>query len=143
MTTLFLILIGIIILMCIWLNNVSSRIGIPTLLAFIVLGIVFGNNGLIPLQFEDHDFAKEICTVALIFIMFYGGFGTRWDAAKPVVAEATLLASLGVALTAGLTGPLCPPMGMGGKFPSRLSCELNSRCFRILHSPLKKTGPSQ
>ena len=107
MTTLFLILIGIIILMCIWLNNVSSRIGIPTLLAFIVLGIVFGNNGLIPLQFEDHDFAKEICTVALIFIMFYGGFGTRWDAAKPVVAEATLLASLGVALTAGLTGLFC------------------------------------
>ena len=44
MTTLFLILIGIIILMCIWLNNVSSRIGIPTLLAFIVLGILFGNN---------------------------------------------------------------------------------------------------
>ena len=107
MTTLFLILIGIIILMCIWLNNVSSRIGIPTLLAFIVLGIVFGNNGLIPLQFEDHDFAKEICTVALIFIMFYGGFVTRWDAAKPVVAEATLLASLGVALTAGLTGLFC------------------------------------
>lgn len=34
MTTLFLILIGIIILMCIWLNNVSARIGIPTLLAF-------------------------------------------------------------------------------------------------------------
>ena len=65
MTTLFLILIGIVILLCIWLNNVSTRIGIPTLLAFIVLGMVFGNNGLIPLHFEDYDFAKEICTVAL------------------------------------------------------------------------------
>jgi cell volume regulation protein A len=81
MTTLFLILIGVVILLCIWLNNVSSRIGIPTLLAFIVLGMVFGNNGLIPLHFEDYDFAKETCTVALIFIMFYGGFGTRWDSA--------------------------------------------------------------
>ena len=107
MTTLFLILIGIIILMCIWLNNVSSRIGIPTLLAFIVLGMVFGNNGLLPLHFEDHAFAKEICTVALIFIMFYGGFGTRWDAARPVVREAALLASLGVILTACLTGLFC------------------------------------
>lgn len=67
MTTLFLILIGVVILLCIWLNNVSSRIGIPTLLAFIVLGMVFGNNGLIPLHFEDYDFAKETCTVALIF----------------------------------------------------------------------------
>ena len=107
MTTLFLILIGIIILMCIWLNNVSSRIGIPTLLAFIVLGMVFGNNGLIPLHLDDYDFAKETCTVALIFIMFYGGFGTRWESARPIVSEATLLASLGVVLTAGLTGLFC------------------------------------
>lgn len=107
MTSLFLILIGIVILLCIWLNNVSSRIGIPTLLAFIILGMVFGNNGLIPLHFEDYDFAKEICTVALIFIMFYGGFGTRWESARPVVREATLLASLGVVLTAGLTGLFC------------------------------------
>lgn len=107
MTTLFLILIGIVILLCIWLNNVSSRIGIPTLLAFIVLGMVFGNNGLIPLHFENHDFAKETCTVALIFIMFYGGFGTRWESAKPIVREAMLLASLGVILTAGLTGLFC------------------------------------
>ena len=60
MTTLFLILIGIVILLCIWLNNISSRIGIPTLLAFIVLGMVFGNSGLIPLHFEDYDFAKDI-----------------------------------------------------------------------------------
>lgn len=59
------------------------------------------------LHFEDHVFAKETCTVALIFIMFYGGFGTRWDSAKPVVREATLLASLGVILTAGLTGLFC------------------------------------
>ena len=107
MTTLFLILVGVVILLCIWLNNISSRIGIPTLLAFIVLGMMFGNNGLISLHFEDYDFAKEICTVALIFIMFYGGFGTRWESARPIVREATLLASLGVVLTAGFTGLFC------------------------------------
>lgn len=45
MTTLFLILIVVVILTCIWLNNISARIGVPTLLAFIVLGIVFGNVG--------------------------------------------------------------------------------------------------
>lgn len=107
MTTLFLILIGIIILLCIWLYNVSSRIGIPTLLAFMVLGMLFGNNGILPLHFENYAYAKEICTVALIFIMFYGGFGTRWDAAKPIVREAALLSSLGVIFTAGLTGIFC------------------------------------
>ena len=107
MTTLFLILIVVVILTCIWLNNISSRIGVPTLLAFIVLGIVFGNVGAIPVYLDDHSFAKDVCTVALIFIMFYGGFGTRWEAVKPVVRESVLLASVGVIVTAGLTGLFC------------------------------------
>lgn len=107
MTSLFLILIAVVILLCVGLNNVSARIGVPTLLAFIVLGMVFGNNGVFPLEFEDYDFARETCTVALIFIMFYGGFGTRWEAVKPVMREATLLATVGVLLTAGLTGLFC------------------------------------
>ncbi|MBP5539193.1 MAG: potassium/proton antiporter [Bacteroidales bacterium] len=107
MTTLFLILIVIVILTCIWLNDISSRIGVPTLLAFIVLGIIFGNVGAIPVYLDDHSFAKDLCTVALIFIMFYGGFGTRWEAVKPVVRESVLLASVGVIVTAGLTGLFC------------------------------------
>ena len=107
MTTLFLILIAVVIFTCIGLNNVSVRIGVPTLLAFIVLGIVFGNVGVIPIYLDDPVFAKKICTVALIFIMFYGGFGTRWEAVKPVVRESVLLASVGVIVTAGLTGLFC------------------------------------
>lgn len=107
MTTFFLILISAVILICVWLNNLSSKIGVPTLLAFILLGILFANNGLIPIDFEDRELAKETCTVALIFIMFYGGFGTRWESARPIAREAVLLASLGVVLTAGLIGLFC------------------------------------
>lgn len=107
MTTLFLLLIVVVIVTCIWLNNVSSRIGVPTLLAFIVLGMICGNVGAIPLYLDDHAFAKELCTVALIFIMFYGGFGTRWEAVRPVAKESVLLASVGVIVTAGLTGLFC------------------------------------
>ena len=51
MTTFFLILISAVILICVWLNNLSSKIGVPTLLAFILLGILFANNGLIPIDF--------------------------------------------------------------------------------------------
>ena len=46
-TSLFLILIVLVFLNCVVLNNISARIGLPTLLAFIVLGIVFGNVGAI------------------------------------------------------------------------------------------------
>ena len=107
MTTLFLVLIVVVIFTCIWLNEVSIRIGVPMLLAFILLGIIFGNVGIIPMYLDDHSYAKDMCTVALIFIMFYGGFGTRWEAVKPVVRESVLLASAGVVVTAGLTGLFC------------------------------------
>lgn len=107
MTELFLILIAVVILTSIWLNTISSRMGMPTLLAFMLLGMLFANNGLWPVRFDNYDMAKETCTVALIFIMFYGGFGTRWDAVKPVVRESVLLATLGVVFTAGLTGLFC------------------------------------
>ncbi|MBO6081532.1 MAG: potassium/proton antiporter [Bacteroidales bacterium] len=107
MTSLFLILIVVVILTCIWLNNISARIGVPTLLAFILLGIVFGNVGAIPVYLDNHSFAKDVCSVALLFIMFYGGFGTRWEAVKPIMRESVLLASLGVVVTAGLTGLFC------------------------------------
>ncbi len=107
MTALFLILIAVIILTGVYLNNLTSRIGIPTLLAFMLLGALFANNGLWDIRFDDYNMAKETCTVALIFIMFYGGFGTRWDAVKPVFTESVLLASLGVVLTAGLVGVFC------------------------------------
>lgn len=107
MTPLFLILISLVVLTSIWLNSVSSRIGIPTLLAFMVLGMLFANNGLWPGWVFNYDFAKQTCTVALIFIMFYGGFGTRWDAIRPVVRESVLLSSVGVVITAGLVGVFC------------------------------------
>lgn len=105
--TVLLCLMAIVIIACVLLNNASNKIGMPVLLAFILLGIVLGNNSLVPIRFEDYSFAENLCTVALIFIMFYGGFGTRWESAKCVALPAGLLASVGVILTAGLTGLFC------------------------------------
>ena len=60
----------------------SSRLGIPMLLAFILLGMLFGSDGILKIPFDNYAFAEQICTVALIFIMFYGGFGTNWAAGE-------------------------------------------------------------
>lgn len=103
----FLALTAVIIVICILLNNATTKIGVPVLLAFIMLGIVFGNNGIHPMEFNDYGFAETFCSIALIFIMFYGGFGTSWKAAKSVATEAGLLATAGVFMTAALTGVFC------------------------------------
>ena len=63
--------------------------------------MVFGAVGL---EFENFEFSYNFATLALMVIMFYGGFGTNWNMAKPVAREAIILSSLGVVVTALLTG---------------------------------------
>ncbi len=104
----FYLLIGVlVVLACIFSNRLSQKFGVPTLLAFIVLGMLFGSDGLLKIPFEDYEFANLICSAALILIMFYGGFGTNWKEARPVAVKAAVLSSLGVVLTAVLTGLFC------------------------------------
>lgn len=103
----YLLITAVVIIACIFLNKVSSRLGIPMLLAFILLGMVFGSDGLVKIEFSNYWATEQICSVALIFIMFYGGFGTKWSEAKPVAVKAVLLSSVGVVLTAAITGLFC------------------------------------
>ena len=65
---------AIIIIICIMANNISSKIGVPSLLLFLILGMIFNKM----YNFNDYVISSNICTVTLIFIMFYGGFGTNW-----------------------------------------------------------------
>lgn len=103
----YLLVIAVVMFAGVLLNRISSKLGIPKLLAFILLGMFFGSDGLIKIPFDDYAFAEQICSVALIFIMFYGGFGTNWREARPVAVKAGLLSSFGVILTAAITGLFC------------------------------------
>ncbi len=105
--TLLLLAGALIVLACVLSNRISYRFGIPTLLAFIILGMVFGSDGIFKVPFEDYDLAQNVCSGALVIIMFYGGFGTNWKEARPVAGKAIVLSSLGVVLTSALTGLFC------------------------------------
>lgn len=101
------LLSGIVILICLYLNRISNKLGMPMLLAFILLGMLFGTDGIFKIQFDNYKIAEHICTISLIFIIFYGGFGTNWNSAKPVAIKAVLLSSVGVIITALSTGLFC------------------------------------
>ena len=96
-----LLLVGTVILICILMNRWVEKLAVPSLLVFIVLGMCFGENGLLHIQFDDYAAVNTICSVSLIFIMFYGGFGTNLTAARPVAVQSVVLSTLGVACTAG------------------------------------------
>lgn len=98
---------AVVILSCIVANKFSDRFGIPALLLFMALGMLFGSDGIAKIYFDSFNLAEEVCTVALIFIMFYGGFGTNWSVAKPVAKKSILLSSVGVIITALSTCVFC------------------------------------
>lgn len=95
-----LLIAGLIILLCIMSGKFFYRYGVPLLLVFMGLGMFFGSDGLINIPFNDYNLAKELCGIGLVFIMFYGGFGTNWKAAKPVAIPSVLLSTVGVVITA-------------------------------------------
>ena len=99
-----LLLAGIVILLCILLGRFAERLPVPSLLIFIGLGMFFGINGPLGIDFNDYDFSQNLCSICLVFVMFYGGFGTNIRAARPVLAQSILLSTVGVVMTTGLVG---------------------------------------
>lgn len=98
------IICSLVLLICITSTKILYKFGVPILLIFIVLGMLFGSDGIVGIYFDNYELASDICSIELIFIMFYGGFGTNWKMAKPIAVQSILMSSLGVVITAGLTG---------------------------------------
>lgn len=98
---------AVVLFACTLLQKVTVRIGVPSLLAFLVLGMLFGSDGLLKIPFDDYHLAELVSTAALAIIMFYGGFGTNWKVARPVAGVAIVLSSIGTIFTAGLVGAFC------------------------------------
>ncbi len=105
--TWLLLLVGVVIFCAILLNKISNKIGVPVLLGFIFLGMIFGSDGIFKIPFDDYSLVSDVCSGALIIIMFYGGFGTNWKTARGMAPKSALLATVGVAATALLTGGFC------------------------------------
>ena len=99
-----LLFIGIVVIACIFTRPLAAKLPFPTILIFIVLGMFFGVNGPLHIDFDNYALTEGVCCVALLFIMFYGGFNTNLEKARPVAMRAVALSTLGVVITAGLTG---------------------------------------
>jgi potassium/hydrogen antiporter len=80
----------------------SARVGLPTLLLYLGIGLVLGEAGL-GLQFEDADLTMIFGSIALAVILAEGGLTTPWRTTRPVVGSAALLATLGVGISVAVT----------------------------------------
>ena len=84
-------------------GKAGFRFGVPVLLLFLGVGMLFGSDGL-GIQFDNPASAQFIGMIALSIILFSGGMDTKFAEIKPVLGQGIILATLGVALTTLFTG---------------------------------------
>jgi potassium/hydrogen antiporter len=88
------------ILLSIAIAKFSDNLGVPTLLLFLGIGMLAGSDGPGGIFFDDAKLAQSIGIIALVFILFAGGLDTKWNDVRPIIKEATVLATIGVLITA-------------------------------------------
>jgi potassium/hydrogen antiporter len=99
------LLVGsVLLLLSIFAGKTTYKLGVPTLILFLIVGMLAGSDGIGGIYFDNPVSAQFIGVVALNIILFSGGLDTRWDAVKPVLAQGITLATAGVFLTAGSVG---------------------------------------
>lgn len=99
------ILVGsILVFISVLAGKTSFRLGLPTLILFLAVGMLAGSEGVGKINFDNPAVAQFIGIVALNFILFSGGFETDWSSVRPVFGQALSLSILGVLVTAVTLG---------------------------------------
>jgi cell volume regulation protein A len=82
----------------------AAKSGLPALVAFLGLGMVLGSDGPGGIAFDDAKLARDVGVVSLAAILYEGGLSTSWRRLREVAVPALLLSTVGVVVTAGVTG---------------------------------------
>lgn len=101
---LFLFATALLLMLCVLISKATGRLGIPTLVVFLGIGIMAGSEGVGGIYFDNAYYAKILGVIALVYILFSGGLDTKWTSVKPVMKSAISLATLGVLITTVTVG---------------------------------------
>jgi potassium/hydrogen antiporter len=82
----------------------AAKTTLPALVAFLGLGMLLGSDGPGGINFDDPAVARDVGIVSLVAILYEGGLSTSWRRLRSVAVPATLLSTVGVVVSAGITG---------------------------------------
>jgi len=100
----FLFIAGLLLLLGVLSSKLSTRIGLPVLVLFLGLGMLAGSDGPGRIAFDNYALANRLGTIALCIILFDGGMRTHLSSVREGARPAMVLSTLGVAITAAVTG---------------------------------------
>lgn len=98
------LIVGALLGAAVLLSLVAGRARVPAMLAFLLLAMAIGSDGLGWVYFDDYRLASDIGIVALVLIIAEGGLTSGFDRVRPVLGPAIGLATLGTLLTAVVAG---------------------------------------
>ncbi|MDI1457522.1 potassium/proton antiporter [Streptomyces sp. NPDC003674] len=98
-----LLVCSVVLLVAVAAVRISSRSGLPSLLVYLGIGVVMGQDGLGHVGFNSAALTQVIGYAALVVILAEGGLGTKWKEIRPVLPSASVLALLGVGISVGVT----------------------------------------
>jgi potassium/hydrogen antiporter len=98
------LLVGLILAAAILVAVGATRAGLPFLVAFLALGMLLGSDGPGGIDFDDAELAREVGIVALVLILYEGGLQTSWRRLREVAGVAVALSTVGVVVSALMTG---------------------------------------
>lgn len=82
------------------MSKLSTRFGVPSLLLFLIIGMLAGSDGPGGIPFSNANMALLVGSVALCLILFDGGLQTDVRTLdRPILVRGILLATVGVVLT--------------------------------------------
>ncbi|GAA1430206.1 potassium/proton antiporter [Microlunatus lacustris] len=97
-----LLLLGaVVVIVAIVAARVGARVGLPSLLLFLGLGMALGDSGF-GVRFDDADLARALGFGALVIILAEGGLTTRWADIRSSTVLALVLATAGIGVSVGL-----------------------------------------
>ena len=98
-----LLIVSVILIFSVFAGKAGYRFGLPALLLFLGVGMLFGSDGL-GIQFDNPKLTQFIGVLALSIILFSGGMDTKVAEIKPIAPQGIVLATVGVLLTTFITG---------------------------------------
>lgn len=98
-----LLICSLVLLIAVAAVRISSRSGLPSLLLYLGIGVVIGQDGIFNVKFDNAELTQVIGYAALVVILAEGGLAAKWKEAKPALPAAVALSTVGVGVSVGVT----------------------------------------
>ncbi|WUW19049.1 potassium/proton antiporter [Streptomyces sp. NBC_01465] len=98
-----LLVCSLVLLIAVAAVRISSRSGLPSLLLYLGIGMLIGQDGLFHVKFDNVELTQVIGYAALVVILAEGGLGTKWKEVRPALPMAVVMSTVGVAVSVGVT----------------------------------------